>query len=69
MLEKNKSKRPFIIDIFKFFPHNNFKLRNDIDITNFDAYLEFKEGLERKRAIDGNKLEIQNEFKILKSRL
>ena len=54
MLEKNKSKRPCIVDLLKYFPHQNFKLTNQIDILNYDVYMQFKEGMNRKRAIDGN---------------
>jgi NIMA (never in mitosis gene a)-related kinase len=38
MLEKNKGKRPFIIDLFKYFPHNNYRIRNPIDTNNYELY-------------------------------
>ena len=62
MLEKNKSKRPFIVDLFKYFPHNNFKISNLIDKQNFEVYSKIKDQLDMKRVIDGNKIEIVNEF-------
>lgn len=69
MLEKNKSKRPFVIDLFKYFPLNHYKIRNDIDMENYEAYQQFKEVMEKKRAIDGNKIEIHTQFETLKRRL
>jgi hypothetical protein len=58
MLEKTKSKRPFIIDLFKYFPHNHLKLMTLEDKDNYKIYCDFKEDLERKRLIDSNKYEI-----------
>jgi hypothetical protein len=58
MLEKDKSKRAFVVDLFQFFPSNYFNLENEIDTANFHAYSEYKEALDRKRMIDGNKHKI-----------
>lgn len=68
MLEKNKSKRPFINDLFGFFPHQKL-LWNPIDTSNYEHYSLFKDNQEHKRAIDGNKLEIRTEFEVLKGRM
>jgi len=58
MLEKDKSKRAFIIDLFKYFPSNYFIIENKIDKENFDAYSLFKDAMDRKRIVDGNKHKI-----------
>jgi serine/threonine protein kinase len=55
LLEKDKSKRAFIIDLFPCFPSNYFKITNEVDQENFDAYSLYKDAMDRKRAIDGNK--------------
>lgn len=57
LLEKDKSKRAFIIDLFEKFPQRIFKM-NEVDLANFEAYGAFKEGMEHKRRIDGNKVRI-----------
>ena len=54
MLEKDKSKRAFVIDLIKYFPRNMFKIENPIDKENFEAYSLYKDAMDRKRAIDGN---------------
>ena len=68
MLEKDKSKRAFIIDLFQCFPPNLFRIKNEVDQENFDAYGLYKDAMDRKRAIDGNKHRIQEQFDILKKR-
>ena len=59
MLEKDKSKRAFIIDLFPCFPQSLFKISNEVDQSNYDAYSLYKDAFDRKRAIDGNKHTIQ----------
>ena len=54
MLEKNKSKRPFISEILKQFP-SQFQVENEIDKKNLEAYLTIKNELEKKRMVDSNK--------------
>lgn len=66
MLEKDKSKRAFIADLFSSFPNNYFKITNKIDKDNIDAYNQYKDAMDRKRAIDGNKHRIQEQYDILK---
>jgi len=68
MLEKDKSKRAFVIDLFKHFPKNMFRIENPIDKKNFEAYSLYKDAMDRKRAIDGNMHKIQEQFDILKKR-
>ncbi len=58
MLEKDKSKRAFVIDLFDKFPKSMFKIENPIDQANYDAYSLYKDAMNRKRAIDGNKHKI-----------
>ena len=58
MMEKDKSKRAFIIDLFQFYPNNFFKIDNDLDKENFDAYSLYKDAMDRKRIVDGNKHKI-----------
>lgn len=58
MLEKDKSKRAFIIDLFDKFPKNYFKINNPLDKANFDVYSLYKDAMDRKRVIDGNKHKI-----------
>ena len=41
----------------------------EIDLANKEAYNLFRNIMERKRDIDGNKLEIKSEFEVLKGRL
>lgn len=57
MLEKDKSRRAFVIDLFERFPQRIFKM-SDVDLENFQVYGAFKEGMDRKRRIDGNKVRI-----------
>ena len=45
MLEKDKSKRPFIIDLFKHFPSKMFKIEQKIDLDNFEEYNLYKDTL------------------------
>jgi len=59
MLEKDMSKRAFVIDLFKMFPKSYFEIEDQIDQDNFDAYSLYKDAMDRKRAIDGNKHKIQ----------
>ena len=54
MLEKDKSKRAFVIDLFSKFPKKHFKIDNPLDKKNFDAYSRYKVAMDRKRVIDGN---------------
>ena len=54
MLEKDKSKRAFVIDLFPLFPQKVFKLEG-IDAVNFEAYGACKAAMERKRRIDGHR--------------
>lgn len=68
LLEKDKSKRAFIIDLFPSFPNNYFKITNKIDRDNLDAYSLYKDALDNKRAIDGNKHRIQEQYDNLKKR-
>lgn len=68
MLEKDKSKRAFVVDLFQYFPSNYFNLEFEVDRDNFHAYSEYKEALDRKRIVDGNKHKIQEQFDILKKR-
>ena len=68
MLEKDMSKRAFIIDLFKLFPKNFFKIQNQLDQDNFDVYSLYKDAMERKRAVDGNKHKIHENFDLLKKR-
>ena len=68
MLEKNKSKRAFVIDLFPCFPKNYFKIQNPVDESNYNAYMTYKDAMDRKRAIDGNKIKIQENYDILKKR-
>jgi hypothetical protein len=58
MLEKDKSKRAFVIDLFSQFPKNYFVMQNKEDLENSQVYSHFKETMDRKRAIDGNKHKI-----------
>lgn len=58
MMEKDKSKRPFIIDIFKFYPTHYFSIQDKTDKENFDAYCQYKHAMDRKRIVDGNKHKI-----------
>ncbi|CDW86934.1 protein kinase domain containing protein [Stylonychia lemnae] len=82
MLEKNKSKRPFISDLFEMFPKQKltggsiiglgamFGIQSSpIDKENLDFYRKNIHNLERKRIIDGNKLAIRTEFEDLKERV
>ncbi len=69
MLEKNKAKRSFIVDLFKYFPHMNLKIKNEVDMNNFEVYAQLKNDMDKKRIIDGNKLEIVMSFEVLKKRL
>lgn len=55
MLEKDMSKRAFVIDLFNIFPKNYFSIINQLDQDNFDAYSLYKAQMDRKRAVDGNK--------------
>lgn len=57
MLEKDKSKRAFVIDLFPHFPSKVFKM-DEIDVINFEAYGECKQAMERKRRIDGHRQHI-----------
>jgi len=68
MLEKDMSKRAFIIDLFKCFPKNYFSIQNPLDQDNFDVYSLYKDAMERKRAVDGNKHKIHENFDLLKKR-
>ena len=68
MLEKDKSKRAFVIDLFNRFPSNYFKIENELDQANFDAFSLYKDAMDRKREIDGNKHKIKEQYDILKSR-
>lgn len=68
MLEKDMSKRPFILDLFKSFPKSYFSIQNQIDQDNFDAYSLYKDAMDRKRAVDGNKQKIHENFDLLKKR-
>ena len=68
MLEKDMSKRAFIIDLFKLFPKNYFQIQNQLDQDNFDVYSLYKDAMERKRAVDGNKHKIHENFDLLKKR-
>lgn len=38
MLEKNKSKRPFVTDLFKYFPSYVTKMQTTTDSENFKVY-------------------------------
>jgi len=38
MLEKDKSKRAFVIDLFSEFPKNYFSMQNKEDLENFQVY-------------------------------
>ena len=58
----------FIIDLFKLFPKNFFKIQNQLDQDNFDVYSLYKDAMERKRAVDGNKHKIHENFDLLKKR-
>ena len=49
MLEKDKSKRAFIIDLFECFPQNYFKIKHSIDQDNLNAYNLYKDAMNRKR--------------------
>ena len=69
MLEKDKSKRAFVIDLFPKFPQNYFQIKNPLDKENFKAYSNYKETMEKKRVTDSNKHKIHNQFDILKKRI
>ena len=69
MLEKDKSKRAFVIDLFPLFPTSYFSIKNAVDKENFKAYSNYKETMDRKRAIDGNKHKIHSQFDVLKGRI
>ena len=45
MLEKDKSKRPFVIDLFKLFPSKLFKIESPEDLANFEEYHKFTDSL------------------------
>lgn len=66
MLEKDKSKRDFVVDLFSKFPKSYFKISNPIDQENYNAYIVYKDAMDRKRVIDGNKHKIQAQYDILK---
>lgn len=68
MLEKDKSKRDFVVDLFDKFPKSYFKISNPIDLENYNAYIVYKDAMDRKRVIDGNKHKIQAQYDILKKR-
>lgn len=68
MLEKDKSKRAFVIELFKFFPQTYFVIEDSTDKANFDAYSLFKDELDRKRIVDGNKHKIHEQFDVLNKR-
>ena len=68
MLEKDKSKRAFIIDLIPLFPSSYFKISNEVDRENFEAYSLYKDAMDRKRLVDGNKHRIQEQFDVLKKR-
>jgi hypothetical protein len=38
MLEKDKSKRPFIVDLFEMFPKAMFSITLPQDKSNFEAF-------------------------------
>jgi len=59
MLEKDKSKRAFVTDLFEMFPKNLFRISNPLDQDNFNAYIMYKDAMDRKRVIDGNMHKIQ----------
>ena len=61
MLEKDKSKRAFVIDLFNMFPKSIFRIDNEnqLDRDNFDAYSNYKEAMDKKRLQDGNKHKIK----------
>ena len=69
MLEKDKSKRDFVIDLFDKFPKSYFKISNPLDQDNLDAYVLYKDAMDRKRVIDGNKHKIHAQYDNLKKRL
>ena len=68
MLEKDKSKRAFVVDLFSKFPQSYFKISNEIDLDNYNAYIVYKDAMDRKRMIDGNKHKIHAQYDILKKR-
>lgn len=61
MLEKDKSKRAFVIDLFGMFPKSIFQIdsENQLDRDNFGAYSNYKEAMDKKRLHDGNKHKIK----------
>lgn len=69
MLEKDKSKRAFVIDLFSKFPKKHFQIENPLDQQNFDAYSRYKVAMDRKRVIDGNMHKIHEQYDELKKRL
>lgn len=69
MLEKDKSKRAFVIDLFNKFPRKHFKIENALDKKNFEFYNRYKATMDRKRVIDGNMHKIHEQYNELKKRL
>ena len=68
LLEKKKSKRPFITDVIEAFP-SNFRMKREADLKNFEKYKDQQELLEEKKVIDSGVHLIHNEFNALKGRL
>ncbi len=68
MLETDMSKRAFVIDLFKSFPKNYFSIENVLDQDNFNVYSQYKDAMDKKRAVDGNKHKIHENFDLLKKR-
>ena len=66
MLEKDKSKRAFVIDLFSKFPRKHFKIENALDEKNFEFYNRYKATMDRKRVIDGNMHKIHEQYNELK---
>lgn len=69
MLEKDKSKRAFVVDLFQKFPKKHFKVQDGIDFKNFEVYNRYKAAMDRKRVIDGNMHKIHEQYDELKKRL
>ena len=67
MLEKQKSKRPFITELFDMFP-SSYQLIRDVDIVNYNMLKNRDEVLQKKNAIDTGIYVIDSEFKAMKNR-
>lgn len=74
MLEKKKKNRPLIIDLIEYFTTSvvgnfNIKLGSD-DFESYQKYSEFcKKAYDKKRLIEGNQINIKNDFTALKRRV